>query len=99
MSGFERKNRGVFGLTWTKARYWHSYRTDGCPCDDLDDYYARHIEPAGFQRLDSPSPALLRVSGPGLDQHNDSHLWESMTGQPSRFPTGTPWEKPAPKGR
>ncbi len=50
----------AFGLTATKGAYWHS-RCD-CGAVTLDDLWLRHLEPAGFERLSSPSRNLLVVT-------------------------------------
>ncbi len=61
MSGWERGySCAAFGLTATKGAYWHG-RCD-CGAATLDDLWRRHLEPAGFERLSSPSPNLLVVT-------------------------------------
>jgi hypothetical protein len=91
VSGFSRSRPGVFDLTATKADYWH--RSQPCACPDLDAIYLEHLEPAGFERHDAPSPYVLRLTGPGLSERNTSALYEAVSGRRSQYPHGTPWER------
>jgi hypothetical protein len=92
VSGFSATRPGVFDLTHTKAVYWHRSQPE-CACDDLDAIYATHLEPAGFQRQPAPSPALLRLTGPGIAQGHSTRVYEAISGRRSHYPQGAPWER------
>jgi hypothetical protein len=77
MSGFEGKS-GWYGLTPTKAAYWHRYRE--CGCRGLDDIVNAHLVDDGFTVQDHRT--WVRVTGPGLVDGWVSDLYLAISGAP-----------------
>ena len=86
MSGFERS--GVFGLTATKAKYWHGvgqHYGSGCPRrGDLAHIVADHLLPAGFVVVKDGRGSYVELTGPGLDEEKTGALYTAISGQPAR---------------
>lgn len=74
MSGFEGQS-GWYGLTPTKARYWHRYRTD-CECRSIEDIVTNHL--GAFEVQDKGS--WWRITGPGLREGWTGELYEAISG-------------------
>jgi hypothetical protein len=91
MSGWERGwDCPAFGLTWTKAKFWH--RRCECGVDPRDDgflgaLYDGHLAPLGFERLEpSPSSALLVLTWPGIVQGASvDQLYDAVHKQPAKM--------------
>lgn len=81
MSGFK---NGGYDLTWTQASRWHG--RDNCcdPSQDnfLDRIWTLHVQPAGFDRRDHPSKAVLSVIGPGLRERSTDVLFNAIRNPP-----------------
>ena len=65
---------GVFDLTATKGRSWHSRCGCGIDGADLGALWSAHLEGRGFERLPSPSRAVLRLrwEGSAEEQRRDA---------------------------
>ena len=78
MSGFEGKS-GWYGLTSTKAEYWHRYR-GGDGCRSLEDILHAHVWDEGFTVQEKG--AWARITGPGLVDGWVSDLYLAISGAP-----------------
>lgn len=83
MSGFEGKS-GWYGLTPTKAGYWHRYRgypaAPACGCRSLHDIVNAHLLDDGFTIEDRRT--WVRVTGPGLVDGWSADLYLAISGEP-----------------
>lgn len=91
MSGFEGKT-GWYGLTATKAEYWHRYRDypalPRCGCRSLEDIIHAHVWDAGFT-VEEHS-AWARITGPGLVDGWTDLLYLAISGSSPEIAVRTP---------
>lgn len=81
VSGFA---AGLFGLTTTKALYWHRFAADECGCVDLSGVVARHVVPAGFRVVRwTPGSRAAYLSGPGISSGSTDELYRAVSRPPA----------------
>lgn len=69
-----------YGLTATKAHYWHGRR--GC-CETFDDIVRRHVEPLGWDVARRGAGYIdLVVPGPKTHPAGPTELWTAVRGGP-----------------
>ena len=81
MSGFK---KGRYDLTATQAARWHG-ADNCCPWgqeDFLDRIWRLHAQPAGFDRHDHPSKAVLCLTGPGTASRRTDRLFQALREPP-----------------
>jgi hypothetical protein len=83
MSGFEDRS-GVYGLTPTKAMYWHRARIgENCCGGRLGDIVEVHCQPAGFTVVKwGKGRGWCTLIGPGLENGWTADLWQAISGAP-----------------